>query len=74
MGRLQPPKYFYYRNMIGVDLSGVNLTPPFTNSPQVPFYFFLESTTTAFHIKSNAAPFSAFKLNITARKLLDHQL
>lgn len=53
MGRLEPPKYFYYRNMIGVDLSGVNLTPPFTNSPQVPFYFFLEFTTTQ-HFTSKA--------------------
>lgn len=51
--------------MINVGLFGISLTLSLvSNAPEVPFYFLLEFTT-IFYIKSNAMPFSAFKLKKT---------
>jgi len=52
--------------MISVDLFGISLTLSLvSNGPEVPFYSVLEFTTVIFYIKSNAMPFSAFKLKKT---------
>lgn len=52
--------------MINVDLFGISLTLSLvSNGPEVPFYFLLEFTAIIFYIKSNAVPFSAFKLKKT---------
>lgn len=52
--------------MINVNLFGISLTLSLvTNGPEVPFYFLLEFTTIVFYTKSDAMPFSAFKLKET---------
>lgn len=52
--------------MINVDIFGISLTLSLvSNSPEVLLYFVLEFTTVIFYIKSDAMPFSAFKLKKT---------